>query len=682
MKFHAVFAALFLSWSWVDSSPLDAATDASPSSRLDTDTINLVVNSDTHSYENIDDGVRRLKKGKAAKNVKKTNKVKKTAKKGKKGKKTSAPFGALLSKPHKLEYEKHDLCIPGVKMYGCGDAADVSNGGKHIHAVIMGRRHVKHSGVFVAKSRCDYTDEILDGTPPDFTIQPQTSEDGSTHLYRTHPKREEDCKQNRRTSSSPAMMHDPNDHFEYDAIVVENSIKYKKYIARVYDMATTDKQKAIIHLLQAGLTPDTIVYLEDMDGKPYVIRSYNGGNLLHQTKVTKFELLTTADQATSAEEIKTGFAGRLRHVIPQPKPKEEISTYDGRNLSDDDSQYALRRIPDFCDAESPLCITIGNLISSNFGFKIDFNLNIDEVGVQLEAGYTTNNDYTLATAEASATGCVELGITGEVTLSISLCLTDSFKYDASAGDAYPGTEEYSVDLSIAVQAGILSKHLTLAKIDGKFTMLVQDDYFIGYEGRLTESWDLKIASASFGIEVDYKTPSYLQYNEPDGWATKVFTPISWELDFFFWTDTHSFNHVFHCEPSINTLCGGAGDPNPPVPTRASLIENDQLVSGQSLVSKNGAYTFKMQQDGNLVLYKFNNGSLGKALWASQTFQDSIKYVNFQSDSNFVMYGTDGSTPWASGTWHTSAQVITMQNDGQVVMYDSSGTNLWSPPHNL
>jgi len=676
MKFHAVFAALFLSWTWVDSSPLDSATDASPSSRLDTDSNNFVVNSDTHLYENIDDGVRRLKKGKVAKNIKKTNKVKRTAKKGKKGKKTSAPFGALLNKPHRLEYEKHDLCIPGVNMYGCGDGADVSNGGKHIHAVIMGRRHVKHSGVFVAKSRCDYTDEILDGTPPDFTIQPQTSQDGSSHLYRTHPKREEDCKQNRRTTSSSAMMHDPNDHFEYDAIVFENSIKYKKYIARVYDMATTDKQKPIIHLLQAGLTPDTIVYLEDMDGKPYVIRSYNGANLLHQTKVTKFELLTTADQAKSADEIKTDSAGKkpTRHLIPQPNPTDEISTYNGRDLQ----EYTLNYIPPFCDAESPLCLTIGNLVSSDsIGFKIDFNLNIDMVGVQLEAGYTTNNDYTLATAEASATGCVELGITGELTLSISLCLEGGFSYDKKAGDADPGVESYEVDMSIAVQAGILSEHLTLAKVDGKFTMLVQNSFFIGYEGSLTRSFDIKIASASFGLEVDYRTPSYRQYFEPDGWATKVFTPVTFGIDFYFWTDTHSYNHVFHCEPSINTLCGGAGDPNPPLPIPHEMSENDSLLSGHALISKNGAYTLMMQSDGNLVLYNISNGMT--VLWASQTFKDSIKEVIFQTDSNFVMYGTDGGAPWASGTYGTSAATIIMQDDGKVVMYDTSGTSVWQIP---
>mmetsp|Transcript_57111 Transcript_57111/g.66741 ORF Transcript_57111/g.66741 Transcript_57111/m.66741 type:complete len:709 (+) Transcript_57111:79-2205(+) len=703
MKFYAIFVALFLSWTWVDSIPLDSTTDASHSSHLVSDSINIVVDSDNYSYENVVDGVRSLKKSKADKKGKKTTESKKAPKKekkteskkatkkekkgteskkatekGKKGENISTSFGALLNQPHKLEYEKHHLCIPGVYMYGCGDAADVSKGGSHIHAVIKGRRHVKHSGVFVAKSRCDYSDEVLEGTPPDITAQPQTARDGSTRLYRTHPKRDEDCKKNRRLAASPAMMHDPNDHFEYEATVVENSIKYKKYIARVFDMATTNEEKASLHLLQAGLSPDTIEYFEDMEGKPYLIRTYNGGDMLHQTKVTNFELLTTADKEKSTKEIKTGFAGRLRHVIPQPKPKEEISTYDGRNLKDtDDSDYQFTRIPGGCTSESDLCLEIGSQVSPGYGFKIDFYLNVGGDGGQLEAGFTTNSDSTLATATGLAKGCVGVGITGALTLDIDLCLSGKFKYEASSGDASPAVEDYSIDMEMSAKAGILSEVLTLVDITGDLTMKVQDDYFIGYDGLLTNKIDVKIVSLSLGIGVNYETPSYTQYNEPDGWATKFYGQVIYVLDFYFYSDTHTFTHTFSCEPLNNTICGAHGNPNSPASSRYELYENDKLLSGQSLISKNGAYTLRMQQDGNLVLYPLANGRTGASMWASDT--SKITEAIFQTDSNFVLYDKNSNAPWESGTSGKNGYVITLQDDGNVIMYDTSGNIMWQIP---
>ena len=38
-----------------------------------------------------------------------------------------------------------------------------------------------------------------------------------------------------------AMMKDPNKHFKHEAIIVENGIKYNKYVSTVYDQITTDK---------------------------------------------------------------------------------------------------------------------------------------------------------------------------------------------------------------------------------------------------------------------------------------------------------------------------------------------------------------------------------------------------------------------------------------------------------
>lgn len=88
----------------------------------------------------------------------------------------------------------------------------------------------------------------------------------------------------------------------------------------------------------------------------------------------------------------------------------------------------------------------------------------------------------------------------------------------------------------------------------------------------------------------------------------------------------------------------------------------------------------MQDDGNLVLYKYGNGTLGAALWASGTNSGSGYKAIFQNDGNLVVYDASGSAKWASGT-NPSGSKLALQGDGNLVIYSSSGGALWATSTN-
>lgn len=93
-----------------------------------------------------------------------------------------------------------------------------------------------------------------------------------------------------------------------------------------------------------------------------------------------------------------------------------------------------------------------------------------------------------------------------------------------------------------------------------------------------------------------------------------------------------------------------------------LNEGESLSKGQWIRSSNGAYTFIMQDDGNLVLY-----GRGRALWASNTAGRAVNNVIMQGDGNLVIYGYPGPI-WASNTVNFPGSNLVVQNDGNVVIY--------------
>ncbi|EUA87359.1 D-mannose binding lectin family protein [Mycobacterium ulcerans str. Harvey] len=102
----------------------------------------------------------------------------------------------------------------------------------------------------------------------------------------------------------------------------------------------------------------------------------------------------------------------------------------------------------------------------------------------------------------------------------------------------------------------------------------------------------------------------------------------------------------------------------------TLTEGQQLVPGESLVSKNGAYTLTLQDDGNLVL-----ASRGTPLWARATNGQQVVRAEVQRDGNFVVYTAD------KPVWHTDTKGkknvrLVLQDDRNLVLYAADGP-AWS-----
>jgi hypothetical protein len=107
---------------------------------------------------------------------------------------------------------------------------------------------------------------------------------------------------------------------------------------------------------------------------------------------------------------------------------------------------------------------------------------------------------------------------------------------------------------------------------------------------------------------------------------------------------------------------------------AQLDPPQQLNVNDKLVSWDGTTTLIMQADGNLVLYREDNGV---ALWASNTWGKPVTHAIMQADGNFVCYGDNGVAYWATGTWGNPGSFIILQTDGNLVVYKENGSILWA-----
>ena len=91
-----------------------------------------------------------------------------------------------------------------------------------------------------------------------------------------------------------------------------------------------------------------------------------------------------------------------------------------------------------------------------------------------------------------------------------------------------------------------------------------------------------------------------------------------------------------------------------------LAIGEKLERGQSLTSKNGAYTLTLQDDGNLVL-----AAQGQAVWATGTNGQDAERLEVQKDGNVVLYTSD------KPIWHTDTKGakdirLILQDDRNVV----------------
>ena len=101
-----------------------------------------------------------------------------------------------------------------------------------------------------------------------------------------------------------------------------------------------------------------------------------------------------------------------------------------------------------------------------------------------------------------------------------------------------------------------------------------------------------------------------------------------------------------------------------------LMKGEKLERGQSLTSRNGAYTLTLQDDGNLVL-----GAGSEAVWATGTNGQDAERLEVQEDGNCVLCTPD--TP----IWHTDTKGakdvrLLLQDDRNLVLYGFDGP-AWS-----
>ena len=96
-----------------------------------------------------------------------------------------------------------------------------------------------------------------------------------------------------------------------------------------------------------------------------------------------------------------------------------------------------------------------------------------------------------------------------------------------------------------------------------------------------------------------------------------------------------------------------------------------LTKGSSMTSPNGNYTFKMQSNGNLVLY-----CNGNPLWSTGT-SSYVTGLTFQADSNLVIRGAGNSAKWGSGSQNTGGTMLKVQDNGDVVLYTDESVAVWS-----
>ena len=97
-----------------------------------------------------------------------------------------------------------------------------------------------------------------------------------------------------------------------------------------------------------------------------------------------------------------------------------------------------------------------------------------------------------------------------------------------------------------------------------------------------------------------------------------------------------------------------------------LMKGEKLERGQSLTSRNGAYTLTLQDDGNLVL-----AAGSEAVWATATNGQDVERLEVQKDGNCVLYTAD------KPVWHTDTKGakdvrLLLQDDRNLVLYGFDG----------
>ena len=95
---------------------------------------------------------------------------------------------------------------------------------------------------------------------------------------------------------------------------------------------------------------------------------------------------------------------------------------------------------------------------------------------------------------------------------------------------------------------------------------------------------------------------------------------------------------------------------------------------QTLTSHSGGFILAYQDDGNLVLYPYDQD---RAVWASNTHFTSVGECVLQEDGNLVVYDRDGRAVWASGTNGRPVTRLTVRDGGFLTLESATGDIVWS-----
>lgn len=165
---------------------------------------------------------------------------------------------------------------------------------------------------------------------------------------------------------------------------------------------------------------------------------------------------------------------------------------------------------------------------------------------------------------------------------------------------------------------------------------------------------------------------------------------------FFWGESHSaanawFIRFHNGEVGAYTKTGHYPGKILPVRTfkiaKNTLKAGETLKTGEKLISDNGAYMLRMQEDGNLCIYKHDNGKQGAFVWCSMAHGFKGAKLMMQTDGNLVVYDEAGTAKWNSKThpYHdarfksrnlTPVKLV-LEDDGKLNLYNAKGKVVWT-----
>ncbi|NRG39678.1 hypothetical protein HRK28_01980 [Rathayibacter sp. VKM Ac-2835] len=105
-----------------------------------------------------------------------------------------------------------------------------------------------------------------------------------------------------------------------------------------------------------------------------------------------------------------------------------------------------------------------------------------------------------------------------------------------------------------------------------------------------------------------------------------------------------------------------------------LVAGEQLLAGQYIASdgSGGGSTFRMQDDGNAVVYD----EVGHPLFSTGTSGRGNRLV-LQEDGNVVIYSSADRPLWSTGTDNEPGSHLVVQGDSNLVLYREDDTPAWA-----